>query len=522
VDYVSVVKRRLWIVVAIPVIAALVGFGVARRESSVYQATSEVLVNRSDLASNITGTDPTIFDPARYLATEASIGRSPALAAQVVARAGIPGLSVTSFLDNSSVTVSPSADVLDFSASRPDAAQAVRLANAYASSFTRYTTALSTQRLNNAIQTLAGPLSSLKAGGQTSSSSIQTLEQYKAQLETIRTLLAESNTVLTEATHAPQVRPRARRDAILGGLVGVVLAFAFVFVLDGLDRRVRSESEVEEVLGAKLLGRLPRPPRDRGEPAALLALREPESPYAGGVRRVRTALSLLNLDRRPPAVLIASAVPGEGSSTTVANLGALCARSGSRVAIVDLDLSRPSLHALFDVPAAPGLGDVVEGRVGLSGALRQVYPPGRAASPGEPPDGGVLLLLAAGDTATVDLLASQRLDSLLDELLRGLAEFDLVLIEAPPLLASDDSIGLTPKVAGVMLVLHEGVKRPVIDQLARELRASRAPLLGFVLTQLAKPSAGGRRGLLGRKRRAKDRSKLGHASLDRSPAPPAL
>jgi Mrp family chromosome partitioning ATPase len=526
-DYLAVVRRRLWIVVAVPVVAALVGFGVAKRESRVYQASSQVLVNRSDLASNITGTDPTIFDPARYLATEASIGRSRPLAVRVVATSGIPGLSVTHFLDNSSVTVSPDADVLVFSASRPDPAQAVRLANDYATSFTRYTTALSTRRLNNAIQTLAGPLSSLRARGQGSSSSLQTLEQYKAQLETIRTLLAQSNTVLQEATRASQVRPRVRRDVILGGLVGVILGFSLAFVLNALDRRTRSASEIEEVLGVPLLGRLPKPPKSGTEPGAPAALLEPDSAYAGGVRRVRTALSLLDLSRRPRTILVTSAVPGEGTSTTVANLGVVCARSGSRVALVDLDLKRPSLHDLFDESEAPGVGDVVAGHVGLWEALRRVFPPGRQTGSGEAVDAGELLLLPSGTTTSAtgtpsvaDLLASERFD----ELLWGFADFDLVLIEAPPVLELDDAIALTPKVAGLVLVLHDGITRPVLHDLAGELRASRAPLLGFVLTQVGKPASGESRFLQRRRRRrAGDTSGVGRSgSLDRRPAPPAL
>src|SRR5262249_50408659 len=83
-----------------------------------------------------------------------------------------------------------------------------------------------------------------------------------------------------------------------------------------------------------------------------------------------------------------------------------------------------------------------------------------------------------------------RIDELLDELLRGLPEFDLVLIEAPPVLALDEAMALTPRVDGVVLVMNDAVKRPVLHRLAGELRASPAPLLRFVRTEATRPSRG--------------------------------
>jgi non-specific protein-tyrosine kinase len=479
-DYLAVIRRHLWLVVSVPVVAALLGFAVAKSEARLYQASAQVLVNRSDLASNITGTDPTIFDPARYLATEARIGRSRRLAAQVLAAAGVPGMTVNHFLANSDVTVSPDADVLVFSASAPDSAQAVRLANLYATTFTRYTAALATQRLDHAIQTLAGPLSSLRGRG-SGSSTVQTLEQYQAQLETIKSLLADSNTVLAGATKATQVQPHTRRDVLIAGLVGAVLGVALAFGVDSVDPRVRSASEVEDLLGASLLARLPAPPRSPREAEAFAALREPESAYGANVRKLRTALALRRLEAPTRTILIASAVSGAGTSTTIANLGAVCAGSGLRVALVDLNVRRPSLHTMFGVPAYPGISDVIAGPMSLKSAVRRVVVPGSEADP------GTLELVACGTGSVgsaVDLLASEGFD----QLLRGLAEFDLVLIDVPPVLEVDDAVALTPKVDGVLLVLHDGMTRPVLGQLARELDASRAPLLGFVLTQIGKPA----------------------------------
>jgi Mrp family chromosome partitioning ATPase/capsular polysaccharide biosynthesis protein len=506
-DYLAILRRRKWIIVVLSLVAAASAYAVSQAESPVYRASAQILVNRSSVVSAVTNvTDPAIGDPTRFLATEASIARSPELAARVASAAKVPGVTGGDVLGASSVTPSSSADLLNVSVSWPNPGDAVRLANAYATEFTQYKTELDTNRISQALSSLKVRIASLKAAGATTSPSYATLIQDQSQLETIGTLLANNTTVLQPATDAGKVHPRPLHTGILGGLLGAVLGLGLAFLVEALDRRVRSEEQLEDVLQLPLIGRVPRPPRNLRDVNGLVMLAEPASVQAESFRKLKTSIEFLNLEREARTIMVTSALPREGKSTTIANLAVAFARSGRRVALVDLDLRRPFLHSFFHTRVGRGVTDVVAGGESLASALRPVPiplagsfstqrstngsgPAHRSDEPSARADGMSLLhLLPAGTIPTtgadalVDFLEDPRLATVLAELAD---QFELVLVDTPPLLAVGDAMALTPSVDALVLVLHAGVERPILRELARQLHNSRAPALGFVLTGVA-------------------------------------
>jgi Mrp family chromosome partitioning ATPase/capsular polysaccharide biosynthesis protein len=502
-DYAAILRRRKWIILALPVVAALSAYAVSATQSSLYKATATVLVNRTSIVSAIANvSDPAIGDPSRFLATQASVARSPVLAGRVVRAAHVPGASAGSLLGSSSVSPETNADLLDISVSWSSPDGAVRLANAYAQGYTRYKTELDTKRIDDALATLRRRIETLKSSGATSSPSYSTLLEYQSQLETIGTLLANNTSVLKPAESAAKVRPRPMRRAILGGLLGIVLGVGLAFLAEALDRRVRSEEELEQALRLPLIGRVPKPPRHLSDVNELVMIAEPESIEAESIRRLKTSIEFLNLDRAARTIMVTSAVPREGKSTTIANLAIAFARSGRRVALVDLDIRRPFLHRFFHIGLGLGMTDIVAGAETVAGALRPLALPG-AIFPGAPPsrngkrshsatevseavEGKATLSLlpagtgsATGAESLSDFLESDRLSAVLDELAD---QFDVVLVDTPPLLAVGDAMALTAKVDALVLVLHAGLQRPLVHELARQLHSSQAPTLGFVLT----------------------------------------
>jgi succinoglycan biosynthesis transport protein ExoP len=501
-DYITILRRRKWIILALPVIAAVSAYAVSDTQSALYRATAEVLVNRSSIVTAISGvSDPALGDPLRFLTTEASIARSPELASRVAAAGGVPGLTAGAVLGASSITARADADLLDISVSWSDPAGAARIANAYALEFTRYKSELDTQKITVALQTLKTRIKALQAQGQTASASYSILVQQQSQLETIGTLLANNTSVLQPAGGGAKVRPRPRHSAILGGLLGALFGFGLAFLAEALDRRVRSESEIEATLGLPLIGRVPAPARHLRDANGLVMLAEPTGPNAESFRKLKTSIEFLNLDRGARTIMVTSALPREGKSTTIANLAVAFARAGRTVSLVDLDLRRPFLHSFFYRGAERGISDVVVGTEKLQGALRPIALPA-VPSAGAPSSNGsrsrnglnldgagdaraILNLLPSGTAppsgadAVVRLLENEKLNAVLADLA---AQSDLVLVDAPPLLAVDDAMFLTAKVDAVIVVLHAGIQRPLLKELARQLEASRAPALGFILT----------------------------------------
>ena len=396
-------------------------------------------------------------------------------------------------LSESQVTPSADSDLVGISVEDGDQAAAVRLANTYAAQFTQFSKERATNYIDEALASLQTRIKSLAAQGQADSPLYATLVQQQGQLATVGKLMAGGSSVLQPAEGASKTRPRPRRNAILGFLFGGVLGIALAFLAEALDRRVLDEHEIEEALGIPLLARIPQPPRALQKTDDLVMLHESTGAQAETFRKLRTSLEFLNPDGALRTIMVTSAVEQEGKSTTIANLGVALARGNRRVVVVDLDLRRPYLSRLFHVGGRPGITDVAVKHAELSEALRpiaivtevqeRVNLNGRGGgSNGQTAPSGLLHFLPAGTIppAAGDMLRDERLLHVLDELA---TRFDVVLIDAPPLLAFGDTLTLSPHVDAIFAITRLGrVKRPILHEFARQLQNCQATLLGYVLT----------------------------------------
>jgi Mrp family chromosome partitioning ATPase len=499
-DYLAIIRRRIWIIAIPLIVAPAMAVLLSSRQQPLYRASAEIYVKRSDVAAASVGvTNPTLQqDPVRFLKTQAGVARDPKLARRVVDHAGVPGVSAGGLLASSSVEPQPDADILEIAVNRVSSGDAVRLTNAYADEFAKYRTELDTARINDAIESVKKRMQTLRANGVSiSSAAYGALLQNQTQLETVGKLLADNTQVLRPAEGAAKIRPRTRRNGILGLLLGGMLGIAMAFVAEALDKRVRSEGEIAETLGMPLLGRLPRPSRKLRKANELVMLAEPRSIAAEPIRTLRTNIEFANLERNARAIMITSSVQREGKSTTVANLAVALTRAGRRVALVDLDLRRPFLHRFFRIKGMPGVADVVLGRFELSDALRSVpvasptrrakasaanrLPAGANSSNGHGNVDGILQVLPAG-TIPLDageLVGSEALGKILEKLRK---QFDFVLIDAPPLLVVGDAMTLSAKVDAIFVVTRLKVAhRGMLHEIARLLETCPAEKLGYVV-----------------------------------------
>lgn len=202
----------------------------------------------------------------------------------------------------------------------------------------------------------------------------------------------------------------------------------------------------------------------------LITLTDPRSPAAEAYRALRTNLTFAALDKPIQTLVVTSPAPGEGKSTTLANLAVTMAQGERRTILVDADLRRPSLHEIFGVSNSRGLTTMFVDQ----GALE------------EPPllETGVenLLLLPSGPLPPnpADLLGSKRMEDVIAALR---ARADLVLFDAPPVIAVTDAAVLGTKADGVLLVISAGRTRRDHAQRARELlERVHVRVVGAVLT----------------------------------------
>ncbi len=207
------------------------------------------------------------------------------------------------------------------------------------------------------------------------------------------------------------------------------------------------------------------------EQSKLITLSDPRSPVAEAYRSLRTNLEFSSLDEPLRAMVVTSPAPEAGKSTTLANLAVTMAQAGKEVILVDCDLRRPSLHEIFGVSNATGLTSVILDDTTSTPPLRETGVPG-------------LKLLTSGPLPPnpAELLSSRRMA----DLIRALREqADIVLFDAPPVIAVTDAAILASQVDGVLLVLNAGVtKREHAQRAKAALEKVNARLVGAVLNNV--------------------------------------
>ncbi|MET7424819.1 polysaccharide biosynthesis tyrosine autokinase [Dactylosporangium sp. NPDC005555] len=294
---------------------------------------------------------------------------------------------------------------------------------------------------------------------------------FKAMLESLETPAGSTDTpIKVEVISGPEsqagpVSPRPVRD--IGGavLVGLILGVALAIQLELLDSSVRDADHVQEITERSVIAHVPFDTSARREP--LLVGEAGFSARAEALRGLRTNLQFLDVDNPPTAVVITSSLPGEGKSSTAANLGIVLAETGQRVLLIDGDLRRPSLAGYFDIEGAVGLTNVLAGQVSIDETVQQwnsslwILPSGII-----PPNPSELL----GSRQMAELLAAAR------------AKFDMVIIDSPPLLSVTDAAILATRTDGVVYVSRSG--RTTTTQMSAAIKAIKAVdarLLGTVL-----------------------------------------
>lgn len=201
----------------------------------------------------------------------------------------------------------------------------------------------------------------------------------------------------------------------------------------------------------------------------LITIRDPRAAASEAYRALRTTLQFSSLDRPLRSLLVTSSAADEGKSTLLANLAVTLAQAEQRVVVVDCDLRRPALHTLFGVSNERGLTDALAADETATLPLQ----------PTKIPD---LALLPSGPLPErpADLIGSKRLDRLIERL-QG--DFDIVIFDAPPVVAFTDAAVLATKVDGVVLAAHSGkTRRDRCREAVQLLQKINAPILGVVLT----------------------------------------
>jgi Mrp family chromosome partitioning ATPase len=300
---------------------------------------------------------------------------------------------------------------------------------------------------------------------------------------------------LTEA-HAVKIvnevgfqTPRSRTTRLLLGLlIGLVLGLGIAMALERLDSSIRGIASAEKTSQLPVIADIPYVRIRKSSRYHILSLTMPKSLFAEAYRGLRTSISLMSMAHttalritkdgsdepipvsvEPKVILIASPGPSEGKSTTAANLATTYSGMGSSVIVIDLDFRRQKLHRFFHTTAGPHLeniGTLDDPRIDFAGLIQPTSVPGVRFLPSAPrntvPEHALLLARAAIAHA------------------REVA--DVVILDAPPLLLTNDAKDLIPYADALVLLAREGkTHRKALERACELLRRFDAPVVGLAL-----------------------------------------
>ncbi|MEI2777028.1 MAG: polysaccharide biosynthesis tyrosine autokinase [Tetrasphaera sp.] len=278
-------------------------------------------------------------------------------------------------------------------------------------------------------------------------------------------------TVVQPATSsATPVSPRPARNGALALVLGLLVGSALAVARDVLDTSIKSEEDVKRVADTTILGGIPFDPTATKSPLVVRA--NAKSIRAEAFRVLRTNLRFVDATDHPRSLVVTSSVPGEGKTTSAANLALTLADAGSTVCIIEGDLRRPRLLEYFGMVGSVGLTDVLISRTKLDDVLQPFR------------DG--LFLLGAGATPPnpSELLGSDAMRSLVAELEQ---RFDYVIIDSPPLLPVTDGAVLATIVDGVILVVGAGVAQSaMLGRALDSLESVNGKVLGILINRIAR------------------------------------
>lgn len=499
------IVRRRWLVVLIPVILVpCIAAAYALSRENQYSATASVLFG-STLGSDFSLSSST--DKERESATNLGLA---SLREVSVRTARALGNGVTAGTVSSSVVTSAdgSANLLTIEATNTDRKLVAPLANEYARQFQAFRrdadrraarqaqdrTRRRLDAVQNRVQALEG-----SEGGRTLTST--------RQINDLRTLRAERRQLLDEAqklgtfatlsSGSVEVAQRGEEPGGpsssgpapivgLGVALGLLVGLGLALLFEVLDRRLRDPAEIEQVLGRPTLGAIPLSPA--------LARDRRTQPNVRGKRRglgagemeafhmLRANLRYFEADRQIRSVVVTSAAPGEGKSTVAWNLAAASANAGNRVLLIEAELRKPVFVRDFKLDDTRGLVQILAENAEPDSVVRHL--PGPPARNGDGNDAGMDVIAAGGVPPNpTDLLESDRMA----QLIRAAEEdYDLVVIDTPPVSVVSDAIPILKIVDGVIAVTLLGsTSRDAAGHLRRQLEGLNVNFLGVVINGIS-------------------------------------
>jgi capsular exopolysaccharide synthesis family protein len=488
-QYLSLFWHWAWLFVIVAIVAGSVSYFVSSRMLPFYQSSTTMLVNEAPATK---ATDYTSVLMSKQLtSTYAQMMVTDPILNQVIKEVSI-GNTINELKDWIDVGVIRDTQLVQVTVTTTDPEFSAKIANAIVKVFAEQIQAIQIGRFVQSKAALETQLAETdkqiilytdKVEEATTTEEKERLDakltQYRSiyanlllSYEQIRLAEAQSvSSVVQVETATPNdnpVSPKTLLNTVLAAVAGFLLAMIIIVTREALDDTIKTPKDIIQKFQLPVLGVINRHPTNDKMP---ISLTEPRSPTAEAYRALRTNLNYTSVDHPLKKILVTSAEPGEGKSTTISNLAVVLAQNGSRVIIADCDMRHPRLNAYFNLPNRIGMSTLFSHQEVVKSVCQPTGLPG-------------LSVVTTGPLPPnpSELMGSQTMQKILN--LMG-ENADIILIDTPPVLAVTDAAALAPSLDGVVLVVQPGKTRTTaLRQTLEQLSQVNARVLGVVLNNV--------------------------------------
>ncbi len=503
--YLGVLRRWIWLVILGAIVAGGAAYFISSNMTPVYSARSRYLIDEAP-GSNNSNEYSKLLTEQKLAQTYVEIATARPVLEETIEKLDLP-YSVGELRRKVSVNAPLDTQILVITTEDTDPQRAATIANTVGEVFITQNQIRENLRYAEPIGNWQQRMETISVEIENLENSIQTFEDANSDEQTtalsrLRTQLNEAQVRYTEAfnnlnqlqqaqakessnivlieTAQPSttpIRPNILTNTILAIIIGSLVAVGLIFLIEYLDDTVKSQEQVLADTKLSTLGAIAQiKASDPSE--SIIAFTSPRDPLSEAYRVLRTNLGFSAIDGALRSIVVTSGSPGEGKSTTAANLAIVMAQAGKRVVIIDSDLRRPVQHKILSVGNNRGLTTaLLDNETPVTFHLQNTKIKG-------------LRILSSGPIPPnpAEILSSQRMQNLIDELYD---EADVLVFDTPPVLTVTDAAVLSPQVDGTLFVVQVGkTRRDTLVQAVERVMKTNAHPLGVVLNRI-KPSHGG-------------------------------
>ncbi len=507
-QYVTIVLRRWWVMALALIITVSIGYSVTKREPSIYQAKTSILVGQSFKATDITRADMQVSE--QLAQTYAALAkRQPIL--QGTAEALNLDYGWQRLKGQVSASLVPGTQLVEITVEANTTEEARVIADEVAHQLILLSpTTLQNQEFTETIDFVNERLTNLQDKINAGQSKLEALEttdvtgltadeviKIQDEIENVKRLINDWEAtyaqmlsfvnskqsanylavIETAQARAKPIRPNWQLNMSVTIAIGLALGLVLVFVLEHLDDTLKSTDDIGQLLRLTPLGTI-RKSKSKGYPNALVTSKTEFSLESESYRMIRSNIQFMSVDELSNSILVTSAVRGEGKSIAAANLGVVMAQAGHKTIVVDTDLRRPVQHEIFHLPNKKGLTDYLRTPgANINDFLMNTQVP-------------ELQVLTSGvlPPNPSELLGSQRMKQVMSSMTEAA---DIVIYDSPPAVIVADAAILSERVDGVVFIIEVGkTRRDLIRQAVFNLQQAEANIFGAILNRVSKKRYG--------------------------------